>query len=96
MQLKSSLCVGDLLRHHTGGGPHWVIYLIRDGVILPSVKQDGWLREHGLVYLKSVSIWSGKVSQLPFKVEITPDVLVLLCLIGICLFSGDFHRFLAM
>ena len=30
-------------------------------------------------------------SQLPFKVEITPKVLVLLCFIGVCLFSGDFH-----
>ena len=36
------------------------------------------------------------MSQLPFKVEITPQVLVLLCLIGICLFFGDFCTFLAV
>ena len=67
------------------------------GVILPSsVKQDGWLREHVFEYLKSVSIWSGEVSQLPFKVEISPQVLVLLCFMGVCLFCGNFHRFLAM
>ena len=36
------------------------------------------------------------MSQLPFKVEITPQVLVLLCLIGVCLFLGDFCTFLAV
>ena len=52
MQLKLAFCVGDLLRHHTGGDPHWVNCLIRDGVILSSlVKQDGWLREHVFVFL---------------------------------------------
>ena len=79
--VKSSLCMSDLLRHHTlRGDLHGVICLIRSGVLLfQSVKQDGWLREHVFECLKSVSIWSGKVSQLPFKVEITPKVLVLLC-----------------
>ena len=96
--VKSSLCVGDLLRHHTlRGDLHGVICLIRSGVLLfQSVKQDGWLREHVFECLKSVSIWTGKMSQLPLKVEITPKVLVLLCFIGVCLFSGDFHRFLVM
>ena len=36
------------------------------------------------------------MSQPPFKVEITPQVLVLLCLIGICLFLGDFCTFSAV
>ena len=38
----------------------------------------------------------GKCLNQPFKVEITPQVLVLLCFIGVCLFLGDFYRFLAM
>ena len=45
------------------------------------------------VCLKSGNIWSGERSQLPFKAEIIPYVFVLLCLIGVCLFLGDFARF---
>ena len=60
------------------------------------MKEDGWLREEVIVFCKSDSIWSGKVSQLPFKVEITPQVLVLLCLIGIYLFLGNFCTFLVV
>ena len=36
------------------------------------------------------------MSQLPFKVEITPQVLVLLCSFGLYLFLGDFCTFLAV
>ena len=61
--------------------------LIRCAVLLfQLVKQDGWFREEVIVCWKSDSIWSGEMSQPPFKIEITPQVLVLLCLIGIFLF----------
>ena len=67
--------MGDLLSHHTPRDDlHWVICLIRRGVLLfQSVKQDGWLREDVFECFKSDSIWSGEVSQPPFKVEITPQ-----------------------
>ena len=84
--------MGDLLRHHTGGHLHWVTCLIRGGVILPSsVKQDGWLREHVFVFLKSDNIWSGDASQLPFQAEIPPHVAKLLCFVGICHFAKPFE-----
>ena len=94
--VKSSLCVGDLLRHHTlRGDLHWVTCLIRGNVILSSsVKQDGWLRKHVCAFLESVNIWSGDASQPPFRVEISPKVIKLLCFIGVCLFFSNFHRFL--
>ena len=62
-------------------------------ILSSSVKQDGWLREHVCAFLKSANIWSGDASQPPFKVEISPKVLVLLCFIGICLFFNNFHGF---
>ena len=46
--------------------------------------------------MKSFDIWSVDASELPFKVEISPKVVGLLCFVGIYLFSGIFHRFLAV
>ena len=70
--------LGDLHFHHTWGGPIcvWSAF-IRYTVLWPHlVKQDGRLREEVFVCWKSDSIWSGEMSQPPFKVEITPQVLV--------------------
>ena len=64
------------------------------GVILSSsVKQDGWLRAHVCEFMKSDNIWSGDASQLPFKVEISPQVTKLLCYLAVCLFLGIFLWF---
>ena len=90
--------LGDLYFHHTLGWTTlgWSAFIRCAVLLFQLVKQDGWLREEVIVCCKSDSIWSGKVSQLPFKVEITPQVLVILCFIGICLFLGDFCRCLAV
>ena len=93
------LCVGwSVLCHHTLGWHTlgWSAFIRCAVFLFQLVKQDGWLREEVIACCKSDSICSGKVSQLPFNVEITPQVLVLLCFIGVCLFLGDFHRFLAV
>ena len=65
---------------------------------LASLSKARWQVERGRlnVSLKSESIWSGEMSQPPFKVEITPEVLVLLGSFGVCLFLGDFCTFLAV
>ena len=80
--------LGDLYFHHTWGWSTlgWSAFKRCAVLLFQLVKKDGWLREDVLVCWKSDSIWSGEMSQLPFKVEITPQVLVLLCFIGVCLF----------
>ena len=95
---KSSLCVGwSAFPSHMGWSTLGWSAFIRCAVLLSHlVKQDGWLREEVFVCWKSESIWFGEMSQQPFKVEITPHVLILLCLIGVCLFLGDFCTFSAV
>ena len=44
--------------------------------------------------LKSDNIWSVNASQPPSKVEISPQVVILMCSIRICLFFSDFTVFL--
>ena len=96
LQLKSSLCVGDLLRHHTGGDLHWVICLIRNMVwsCLPQwSKMAGW--EHMSVYLWNLLASDlGMLLNCLFKAEISLQVFKLLCFVGICLFLDNFPWFL--
>ena len=64
------------------------------GVILSSsVKQDCWLREHVCAFMKSDNIWSWDASQPPFKAEITPQVVKLLCFVVFAYFSVIFRGF---
>ena len=58
------------------------------------MKQDGWLREDVCAaHFKSGNIWSENASQPPSKVEISPKVFVLMCVIHVYLFFSDFSVF---
>ena len=86
---KSSLCVGDLVTHHT---PHLRVTHIRwpvpykgqlSSCITQWSKMDGWERMAAVQHsFKSGNIWSVNASQPPSKVKISPQVVILMCFIS--------------